>query len=460
MKRKHRISLICTAVCLSFLSLLLSACSAEFPAAAQRVGESVPAVVAQMGGEEQETIEVPATDIPVSTPALSPLPTQPTKAPPSTATPVPTTAPTLIPSPTLTLTITPSVTPPPSPTTEPSRFCPETVPLKPEYNRFYLSATKWPAADDSVTETHFWMSKPLPPGFGRILTNQHFPYGWDENGHLLLHTGVDTAEELGTPVLAVADGTVVVSQSDYSAWYGWRCDWYGHLVVIELDVRWQDQPVYALYGHVLNLQVEAGERVYRGQQVAEIGVGGAATHPHLHFEVRVGSNEFAHTRNPILWLDPGPERGVIAGRLVDSEGRPWQGVPLALVNDNNQSEIYPSWSYLGDPQHLANADEGWAENFVFSDIKAGNYHVITQIQDVDYKIPVEVTPGEVAVVEIITEDYKTPVPETLLEITTTPAAEEIVPTPTVEESSLTPAVEDNTQTPTVDEIRPSPTETS
>jgi hypothetical protein len=304
------------------------------------------------------------------------------------------------------------------------------------------------------------MSKPLPPGFGRILTNQHFPYGWDENGHLLLHTGVDTAEELGTPVLAVADGTVVVSQSDYSAWYGWRCDWYGHLVVIELDVRWQDQPVYALYGHVLNLQVEAGERVYRGQQVAEIGVGGAATHPHLHFEVRVGSNEFAHTRNPILWLDPGPERGVIAGRLVDSEGRPWQGVPLALVNDNNQSEIYPSWSYLGDPQHLANADEGWAENFVFSDIKAGNYHVITQIQDVDYKIPVEVTPGEVAVVEIITEDYKTPVPETLLEITTTPAAEEIVPTPTVEESSLTPAVEDSTPTPTVDEIRPSPTETS
>jgi murein DD-endopeptidase MepM/ murein hydrolase activator NlpD len=268
-----------------------------------------------------------------------------------------------------------------------------------------------------ITETHFWMSKPLPPGIGRILTNQRFPYGWDENGRLLLHTGVDTAEDLGTPLLAVADGTVVVAQSDYSAWYGWRCDWYGHLVVIELDERWQDQPVYALYGHVLNLQVQAGDRVERGQQVAEIGIGGAATNPHLHFEVRVGANEFANTRNPILWLDPGPDRGVIAGRLVDPEGRPWQGVPLALVNDEDQSEIFPTWSYLGDPQNLMNPDEGWAENFVFSDIRAGNYHVITQIQGVEYQVPVQLIPGEVAVVEIVTESYKTPTPEAMPEMT-------------------------------------------
>jgi murein DD-endopeptidase MepM/ murein hydrolase activator NlpD len=437
--RDIRTFLVCTAICLTLVSLFLSACSAEIPAAAQQAGDSVPADVTQLESEQEAVDLASTTNTPVSTPTLSVIMTRPTKVPPATATTVPTTAPTLTPSPTITLTVAPSSTPKPSPTTMPSRFCPESPPLKPDYNRFYLSAKKWPEPDDTIAETHFWMSKPLPPGFGRILTNQLFPYGWDENGRLLLHTGVDTAEDLGTPVLAVADGTVAVAQSDYSAWYGWRCDWYGHLVVIELDERWQDQPVYALYGHILNLQVEAGERVFRGQQVAEVGVGGAATHPHLHFEVRVGFNEFADTRNPILWLDPGPERGVIAGRLVDPEGRPWQGVPLALVNENNPGEIFSSWSYLGDPQDLANADEGWAENFVFSDVKAGNYYVITQIQDVDYKLQVQVLPGEVVMVEIVTEAYKTPAAEssqeltpTLVpqEMTSTPAPQQLTPMPT------------------------------
>lgn len=444
-KGNNRIIWGCTAVCLGFLSLLLSACSAKAPAAAQQdIDEPTPDVVAQLESEQQPTVLPSPTTTLVPTLETAVV----TKAAPPTATPVPTTAPTLPPTPTVTLTIAPSLTPQPSPTTEPDRFCPDPPPLKPEYNRFYLSAKEWPEADESVAETHFWMSKALPPGFGRILTNQNFPYGWDDNGRLLFHTGVDTAEDLGVPVLAVADGTVVLSQSDYSAWYGWRCDWYGHLVVIELDEKWQEQPVYALYGHVLNLKVEAGERVYRGQEVAEVGVGGAATHPHLHFEVRVGANEFADTRNPMLWLDPGPERGVIAGRLVDPEGRPWQGVPLALVSQENQSEISPTWSYLGDPQNLANPDEGWAENFVFSDVKAGDYFVITQIQGVDYKVPVQVIQGEVAVLEIITEDYKTPVPETQQEITPTPQQLETTPAAEYEEITVTPELQDMTPVPT------------
>ena len=419
MKRHIHIARFCTAVCLNLLVLLLAACSAENPAIAQPVVNVTLPVAVLSANEQQATVPVLATQAPPPTPAAAVADPLPTKSPPATATPVPTSAPTLTPSPTLTLTVAPTLTPRPSPTTEPDRYCPESPPLKPEYSRFYLSAKKWPDPDQEIAETHFWMSKPLPPGIGRLLTNQRFPYGWDENGRLLLHTGVDTAEDLGTPVLAVADGTVIVAQSDYSAWYGWRCDWYGHLVVIELDERWQDQPVFALYGHVLNLQVQAGERVQRGQPVAEVGIGGAATHPHLHFEVRVGANEFANTRNPILWLDPGEERGVIAGRLVDPEGRPWQGVPLALVNDQDQGEIYPSWSYLGDPQSLANPDEGWAENFVFSDVKAGNYLIITQIQGVEYQVPVRVAAGDVAVVEIVTEIYKTPTPEAPQEITPT-----------------------------------------
>lgn len=273
------------------------------------------------------------------------------------------------------------------------------------------------------------MAKPLP-GAGRVLINQRFPYGWDENGRLLLHNGVDMAEDLGTPVVAVADGTVLVAQSDYSAWYGWRCDWYGHLVVIELDEQWQGQPIYALYGHVLNLTVVPGQRVSRGQPVAEVGYGGAATSPHLHFEVRVGENEFAQTRNPMLWIDPGPTRGVIAGRLVDPEGRPWQGVPLALVSEETKEVVHSTWSYLGDPQNLMNPDEGWAENFVFSDVPPGSYQVVTQIQDVQYSVPVLVVPGQVSSVEMLTEPLKPPTPQVI-----DPGNETAGPTPGTAEAS-------------------------
>jgi murein DD-endopeptidase MepM/ murein hydrolase activator NlpD len=216
---------------------------------------------------------------------------------------------------------------------------------------------------------------------------------------------------LRTDVLAVADGTVVVAQSDYSAWYGWRCDWYGHLVVIELDERWRDQPIFALYGHVLELKVEHGQRVQRGQPVAEVGFGGAATNPHLHFEVRVGENEFSSTRNPMLWIDPGPTRGVIAGRLVDPEGRPWQGVPLALLSSDKSEVLQSTWSYLGDPQNLMNPDDGFAENFVYDDVPPGDYIVTTQIQGVTYEALVQVNAGAVSRVQITTEPLKEPTAE-------------------------------------------------
>lgn len=301
-----------------------------------------------------------------------------------------------------------------------NRVCPDPAPIKPEYGRYYVSDAPWPTPNPDLVQAHFWLAKPLPGG-GRFLINHNFPYGYDMNGRLLLHNGVDSAEPLGTPVLAVGDGTVVVAQDDFNEWYGWRCDWYGHLVVIELDETYLDMPVYALYGHVLNISVEAGQRVQTGDPVAEVGFGGAATAPHLHFELRVGSNEFTSTLNPMLWLDPGQTRGVIAGRLLDPEGRPWRGVGLSLIGLSEDASSGNTWSYLDDPLHYINPDPGYAENFVFSDLKPGEYEVYTKVQGVEYRAAVAVTAGGVSMVEIITEAYKTPTPEPLE--TATPLAE-------------------------------------
>lgn len=284
------------------------------------------------------------------------------------------------------------------------RTCPEASPLKPTYARYFLSPAIWPTPDAQKSEPHFWLSKPLP-GSGRFLINENYPYGWDMNGRLLLHNAVDSAGGLGTPVLAAADGTVVVAQSDMNAWYGWRCDWYGHLVVIEHDQRWFGQPIYTLYGHVLNINVEPGQRVQRGEQVAEVGIGGAATAPHLHFEVRIGQNAFTATRNPMLWIAPGEGRGMLAGRLLDPNGRPWHGVVLHLLDEKGQI-VATTWSYLDDPLHYINPDEGLAENFLFSDVLAGAYRLYTELQGVIYQLPVTVIAGEVVPVELITEPLR------------------------------------------------------
>jgi murein DD-endopeptidase MepM/ murein hydrolase activator NlpD len=288
------------------------------------------------------------------------------------------------------------------------RTCPDNPPAKPDYNHYYLSAEQWLQPDNSG-EAHLWFGKPLTGG-GRLLYTDWLPYGYDAGGRYLIHNGLDSAEPEGSPIIAAADGMIVVAGDDMTKLYGWRCDWYGHLVVIEADQKWRGQTVYLVYGHVLNIEVEAGQRITRGQKIAEVGVGGAAKLPHLHFEIRVGSNEFGSTRNPLLWLEPPSTRGLIAGRLVDPEGRPWQGVAVAAVGRSDGTETHTTWTYLDDPQHLINGDEVLAENFVFGDLRPGEYELYVELQGTVYTLMVTVEPGELTVAEIVTEAYKTATP--------------------------------------------------
>lgn len=284
------------------------------------------------------------------------------------------------------------------------RSCPDPIPRKPDYNHFFLSGKEWPTPAPGRSE-HFWLTKPLPGG-GRFLYTDWLPYGYDAGGRYLIHNGIDSAEPEGTPVLAVADGTVVVAGEDISRLYGWRCNWYGHLVVVELDDQWLNQPVYVLYGHILNISVVVGQRVQRGDQVAEVGHGGAAQLAHLHFEVRVGTNSFGSTRNPLLWLAPPVSRGVIVGRLVDPEGRPWQGVTVVAVGQTPNKETYTTWTYLDDPKHIIRPDELYAENFAIGDVLPGEYKLYVELQDETYQVPITVSGGSLTEVEIVTKPFK------------------------------------------------------
>lgn len=88
-----------------------------------------------------------------------------------------------------------------------------------------------------------------------------------------LHTGVDIAAPIGTPVYAAAEGVVV-----HAGWLGA----YGNAVIID-----HGGGVSTLYGHLSSISVSPGQTVSQGELIGGVGSTGLSTGPHLHFEKRL-----------------------------------------------------------------------------------------------------------------------------------------------------------------------------
>ncbi|MBS1958151.1 MAG: M23 family metallopeptidase [Bdellovibrionales bacterium] len=93
------------------------------------------------------------------------------------------------------------------------------------------------------------------------------------------HQGVDLRAAYGTPVLAAADGEVV--------YVGSKIRGYGRMVVLK-----HKDNFYSVYAHHSRNSVKLGKHVKRGQIIAYSGKSGHATGPHLHFEIRRGTQSF------------------------------------------------------------------------------------------------------------------------------------------------------------------------
>jgi murein DD-endopeptidase MepM/ murein hydrolase activator NlpD len=111
------------------------------------------------------------------------------------------------------------------------------------------------------------------------------------------HKGVDIANAIGTPIVSVADGTVIESgpASGFGMW---------------VRVQLADGTIN-VYGHVNRSFVSEGQKVRAGQQIAEIGNRGESTGPHLHFEVWTPGGAKI---NPLPWL---ASRGISLGTQQD-----------------------------------------------------------------------------------------------------------------------------------------------
>jgi murein DD-endopeptidase MepM/ murein hydrolase activator NlpD len=99
-----------------------------------------------------------------------------------------------------------------------------------------------------------------------------------------VHTGIDLAAPMGTPVHSASAGTADVGFDPAGA---------GHYVVVTVDAH-----VRVFYCHLSAVGVVNGQAVTSGLVIGALGQSGKATGPHVHFEVQQDGSSI----DPVPWL--------------------------------------------------------------------------------------------------------------------------------------------------------------
>jgi murein DD-endopeptidase MepM/ murein hydrolase activator NlpD len=265
------------------------------------------------------------------------------------------------------------------------------------------------SVDFCITEGHFVLQRPIYSPANELIDST-YPYGSTANGTRDPHHGVEFSNASGTPVHAVADGTVIFAGSDTEAIYSPWQNYYGNLVVIE-----HQDKLFTLYAHLSRIDVEVGQNVFAGDKIGEVGRTGVAIGSHLHFEVRRGNSEdYFATQNPELWFVP----------AKDANADPFGTLVISIVNQNQALIPYaeftiryhpeksgpPAKSYYGTTYapDMLNGDTRSTprsgsvdENAVLGELPPGHYRIAVNANSKMYERWVEVESGKLTQVVFI-----------------------------------------------------------
>lgn len=132
------------------------------------------------------------------------------------------------------------------------------------------------------------------------INNKKFPSYYNKDGSP--HSGVDInrgVTEGVTQIVAVAAGKVIQSNAKKNS--AGQYTSYGEQIVID-----HQNGLCTQYGHMYpnSRKVAVGDMVQQGQIIGILGNTGNSSGPHLHFEVRIGSNQIYNTNytNPLNYL--------------------------------------------------------------------------------------------------------------------------------------------------------------
>jgi peptidase M23-like protein len=248
---------------------------------------------------------------------------------------------------------------------------------------------------------HPLFARPIAAGDGNPYVDATYRYGSTMGGNFQQHQGVEFNNPAGTPVRAIADGTVI---------FAGKAEAGSNTVAIQHDQRLEAQYVFSTYFHNAELNVRTGQRVRAGEVIARVGNTGRATNEHLHLEIHVAPGTDSakivhpdvrfpeHTVNPQLWLEPLPGTGIVAGRVLDERGQPVRGARIyGLV------QPYPEetpLSFVETYQDRAHPHPLYNEHFAIGDIPAGEYVIGTEIGGRRVWRRINVQAGRVTFVEL------------------------------------------------------------
>ncbi len=212
----------------------------------------------------------------------------------------------------------------------------------------------------------------------------------------VVHTGIDIPTDKGVPIVAAGAG--VVTWANWGLFSGESSnqnDPYGQAVAIQHDFGYQGESLYTIYAHMNRIDVTRGQWVDAGEQLGLVGDTGHTTGAHLHFEVRLGRNDFLDTYNPELWVAPPEGWGILAGRVMDDKGDLLRGYQM-LVISYETGRIRKVSTY--GPK-VVNGDPYYQENLVLSDLPPGWYELRITYEEDDFEKElqeqIQIYPGQI-----------------------------------------------------------------
>lgn len=145
------------------------------------------------------------------------------------------------------------------------------------------------AARAKDTGANGWRQRFLWPVTGRVsgLFGAQRIYRGEPGSY---HSGVDVARPTGTPLMAPADGVVILAtQSEFTL--------EGRLLMVDHGMG-----LNSAFLHMDSIDVKEGEAVRRGQRLGTVGSTGRATGPHMHWGMKWGDARI----DPLLLAGPMP----------------------------------------------------------------------------------------------------------------------------------------------------------
>ena len=132
----------------------------------------------------------------------------------------------------------------------------------------------------------------LPVNEGTPTTDKYGPRIDPISGEPSFHAGLDYAGNTNDPIYATMSGTVMVAEFNNGG--------LGNVIWIKHD----DDNYYSAYAHLETVNVSAGDKVTKGQQIGGMGTTGYSTGVHLHFVIAtvLWGNNASNTIDPEVYL--------------------------------------------------------------------------------------------------------------------------------------------------------------